>query len=94
MRDELRGFGWEPRDFGAFFDRIGWNRQRPRLDPRRIRLYAASQDRFFDPELVDALARSWGGAPVEWYESSHMGFVRHLPRAATSMRELIDDVAS
>jgi dienelactone hydrolase len=94
MRRELRAFGWEPRDFGRFFDRIGWNRQRARLAPERIRLYAASQDRFFDPELVEALGAHWGGAPIEWYQCSHMGFARHLPRATASMRELIDAAGS
>ncbi|MGI9592169.1 MAG: alpha/beta hydrolase family protein [Myxococcota bacterium] len=93
MRQELRAFGWEPRDFGRFFDRIGWNRQQAKLPPERIRLYAASEDRFFDPELVETLSAHWGGAPIEWYECSHMGFMRHLPRAAASMRELIDAAA-
>ncbi|MDJ0852752.1 MAG: alpha/beta hydrolase family protein [Myxococcota bacterium] len=94
MRSELRAFGWEPRDFGRFFDRIGWNRQRAQLPPDRIRLFAASQDRFFDPGLVESLARQWGGAPIEWYECSHMGFVPRLPRAAESMRAVIDAVGS
>jgi pimeloyl-ACP methyl ester carboxylesterase len=94
MRRELRDFGWEPRDFGAFFERIGWNRQRALLDPAHIRLYAASRDRFFAPALVEDLAERWGGAPIEWYDCSHMGFARHLPRAATSMRSVIDAVAS
>jgi hypothetical protein len=94
MRRELRAFGWEPRDFGRFFDRIGWNRQRARVAPEHIRLYAASQDRFFDPRLVEALAARWGGVPIEWYECSHMGFARFLPRATASMRRLIDAVAA
>lgn len=94
MRGELRDFGWEPRDFGRFFDRIGWNRQRARLAPERIRLYAASQDRFFDPARVEALAAHWGGAPIAWYDCSHMGFARHLPSASANMRKLIDAVAS
>ena len=94
MRSELRAFGWEPRDFGRFFDRIGWNLQRARVAPERIRLYAAAQDRFFAPELVEALAQRWGGAAIEWYDCSHMGFVPRLPRAAESMRELIDGVGS
>lgn len=92
MRRELRDFGQEPRAFGAFFERIGWNRQRPRLDPSRIRLYAARQDRFFDPARVEALAADWGGVPIEWYPGSHMGFVRHLPRVADSLRARIDAI--
>lgn len=92
MRSELRALGCEPREFGAFFDRIGWNRQPARLAPERIRLYAASRDRFFDPALVEALAARWGGTPIEWYDCSHMGFVRHLPRAVESMRAMIDAV--
>jgi hypothetical protein len=94
MRRELCDFGWTPRDFGRFFDRLGWNRQRARVAPEHIRLYAATQDHFFDPALVEALAAHWGGVPIEWYECSHMGFVLHLPRATASMRELIDAVAS
>jgi hypothetical protein len=94
MRRELRSFGWEPRDFGRFFDRIGWNRQRALLPPERIQLFAATQDRFFDPDLVEALAAHWGGVPISWYDSSHMGFARHLPRAAVGMRRLVDAVAS
>jgi hypothetical protein len=94
MRRELRAFGCEPAEFGAFFERIGWNRQRSRLDPARVRLYAASQDRFFDPARVEALAADWGGVPIEWYDCSHMGFARHLPRAAESMRALVDAAAA
>jgi len=93
MRRELRDFGCEPGEFGAFFERIGWNRQRPRLDSKRIRLYAASRDRFFDPDRVRALADHWGGVPIDWYDCSHMGFARHLPRATESMRELVDAAA-
>jgi len=94
MRRELRDFGCEPAAFGAFFERIGWNRQRSRLDPARVRLYAASQDRFFDPARVEALAADWGSVPIEWYDCSHMGFARHLPSAAESMRAVVDAVAA
>jgi pimeloyl-ACP methyl ester carboxylesterase len=94
MRRELRDFGCEPREFGAFFERIGWNRRRALVDPERIRLYAASRDRFFAPSLVEALSAKWGGVPIEWYDCSHMGFARHLPRAAQSMRAVIDAVAA
>jgi len=94
MRRELRDFGCEPAEFGDFFERIGWNRQRSRLDPARVRLYAASQDRFFDPARVEALAADWGNVPIEWYDCSHMGFARHLPNAAESMRAVVDAVAA
>jgi pimeloyl-ACP methyl ester carboxylesterase len=94
MRRELRDFGWQPSDFGAFFDRIGWNALPAKLPPERIRIFAARDDRFFDPRLVQAMADRWGGPAIEWYDSSHMGFAANLPRCARPMRAFIDGCAA
>lgn len=94
MRGELRSFGWQPKDFGAFFERIGWNALTAKLPPERIRIFAARDDRFFDPARVERMAARFGGAPIEWYDCSHMGFIAHLPRASASMRAFIDALAS
>jgi pimeloyl-ACP methyl ester carboxylesterase len=94
MRRDLRAFGWEPADFGAFFERIGWNALPARLPPERIRLFAARHDKFFDPALVQAMAERWGGVEIEWFDASHMGFLPYLPRCATRMRAFIDGCAS
>ncbi len=90
MRRELRSFGWEPADFGAFFDRIGWNDLPAKLPRRRIRIFAASRDKFFAPRLVEEMSERWGGVGIHWYDTSHMGFAANLPRCARSMRDFID----
>jgi hypothetical protein len=94
MRRELRRFGWEPEEFGRFMDRIGWNGMLPLLPPERILLLAAADDRFFRPELVRDLWRRWGEPRIEWYPTSHIGFVTRLPRASAVMREFVDGIAS
>lgn len=93
MRRELRAFGWEPSDFGAFFDRIGWNSLPAKLPPEQIRLFAASRDKFFDPKLVQAMADRWGGVEIDWSDCSHMGFIPNLPRVASQMRAFVDACA-
>jgi pimeloyl-ACP methyl ester carboxylesterase len=93
MRRELRTFGWEPAEFGRFFERLGWNDLKAQLPPERIRIYAASRDKFFAPPVVEEMAERWGGSAIRWYDTSHMGFVARLPRCARSMRRFIDETA-
>jgi pimeloyl-ACP methyl ester carboxylesterase len=90
MRRELRSFGWEPGEFGRFFERIGWNDLSAKLPPERIHIFAASRDKFFAPRSVEQMAERWGGSAIQWYDTSHMGFVAKLPRCARSMRSFID----
>jgi hypothetical protein len=90
MRRDLRAFGWGRAEFGEFVDGIGWNTLSPKLPVERIFMIAASQDRFFDPRIVEAMWDQWGRPAIRWYSSSHMGFIAHLPEALRSMREFID----
>jgi acetyl esterase/lipase len=92
VRRELRAFGFEPADLARFFDRVGWSELRPGIPPRRIRILAASDDRFFRPALVEAMWRRWGEPPIHWYPGSHMGFLTHLPDAVTRLGALVDEV--
>lgn len=93
MRRQMAGFGWTPDDFRGFVERIGWYAMRPRIAPERIHLFAASDDRFFDAAVVDAMARDWGIADLRWYPTSHMGFVLRLPGVGLEMRRLVDRYA-
>lgn len=93
MRDDLRRFGWEPEDVGRFMQRIGWNDLGPVVPRERIQLFAASEDHFFRPELVEAMWRRWGEPEIAWYPCSHMGFLPHLPDALRRLRALVDRVA-
>jgi dienelactone hydrolase len=90
MRGDLARFGWKPRDFAAFTERIGWNELRPVLPPERIHLFAAKDDRFFRPEIVRAMWRSWGKPRIQWYPGSHMTFVAHLPDAVRRLRAFVE----
>jgi hypothetical protein len=69
---------------------LGWYDLRPKLPPQRIHLFAASDDRFFDPAVVEAMWRRWGKPPIRWYPCSHMGFIAHLPEVLRAVREFID----
>jgi Alpha/beta hydrolase domain containing 18 len=89
-RAELRRFGWGDDDFRKFVTEIGWYDLRPKLPPERIHLFTASDDRFFDPAIVEAMWRRWERPPIRWYPCSHMGFIAHLPEALRVMREFID----
>lgn len=91
-RRDLRRFGWTRRDFANFVDDIGWNRLRPQLPAQRIRIFAADDDRFFDPAVVRRMANDWGQAPVRWYPSSHMGFLPWIPEVAGHVRRFIDEL--
>ena len=91
MREDLRGFGWEPEDVGKWMERIGWGRLRPVIPPERIHLFAGSDDLFFRPELVEDLWRDWGEPGISWYPCSHMGFLPYLPEALTTLREFVEE---
>jgi dienelactone hydrolase len=91
MRDDLSRIGWTPRDFGAFFDRLGWRDLRPRVPSERIHLFAADDDRFFRPEVVSDMWERWGRPTVQWYPGSHMGFMASLPDAVRRLRQFVDD---
>jgi dienelactone hydrolase len=90
MRRDLRSFGWGQKEFAAFVDSLGWYDLRPRQPAARILLFAASEDRFFDPRAVKAMWKRWGKPAIHWYPTSHMGFITRLPEALRSMREFID----
>jgi hypothetical protein len=89
-RRDLRRFGWRRSDFAKFVADLGWNDLRPQLPPERIHLFAAADDRFFDPEVVRKMWHAWGEPPIRWYPSSHMGFLPHLPNVLATVREFID----
>ena len=38
--------------------------------------------------------RDWGKPVIQWYPSSHMGFLPHLPAVLTEVRRFIDEVAA
>jgi hypothetical protein len=57
-------------------------------------MIAASEDRFFDPRLVNQLWRRWGKPAIRRYLTSHMGFLTHLPEVLGVMREFIDRPAT
>jgi hypothetical protein len=42
-------------------------------------MFAASDDRFFDPAIVEEMWRRWGRPAIRWYPGSHMGFLVQLP---------------
>jgi pimeloyl-ACP methyl ester carboxylesterase len=90
MRDELRQFGWGIDEFGRFVRDIGWYDLAPRLPPDRICMFAASDDRFFDPAIVEEMWRRWGRPAMRWYPGSHMGFLVHLPEVIAEARCFID----
>jgi dienelactone hydrolase len=90
MRADLTRFGWAPRDFAAFTERIGWNELRPVLPRERIHLFAADDDRFFRPEVVRRMWQRWGEPAIQWYPGSHMGFLTHLPDAVRRLRAFVE----
>jgi len=90
MRRDLRSFGWDRKRFAAFVAGIGWRELRPKLPAERILLMAASNDRFFEPRVVEHMWKQWGKPAIHWYPTSHMGFIAHLPEVLRLMREFID----
>ena len=90
MRHDLRSFGWGRREFDAFVRSLGWYDLVPQLPPTKIFMIAASEDRFFDPHVVKQMWKRWGKPAIEWYPTSHMGFLAHLPDVLGSMRAFID----
>lgn len=93
-RRDLRRFGWTRGDFARFVDDIGWNALRAQLPPERVRLFAADDDRFFDPQVVERMRQAWGGPPIRWYPGSHMGFLPYVPEVMGHVRRFVDDVAA
>jgi pimeloyl-ACP methyl ester carboxylesterase len=91
MRHELRQFGWGVDEFRRFVRDIGWYDLAPRLPPGRIYMFAASDDHFFDPAVVEEMWRRWGRPPIRWYPGSHMGFLARLPDAMAEARRFIDE---
>lgn len=90
MRRDLKSFGWSTKRFGQFVKQLGWYELLPQQPPERVLLIAASDDRFFDPRVVERMWKRWGKPQVEWYPTSHMGFLPYLPSALRSMRQFID----
>ena len=89
MRKDLARFGWNPSDFGDFFERIGWNELGPGVPSERILLLAAEHDRFFDAEVMRAMWRRWGEPEIHWYPTGHMGFIPHMPSAIGHLRRFV-----
>lgn len=92
MREDLARFGWMPRDFAAFSERIGWNDLAPVVPRERILLLAAKDDRFFDARVVRAMWRRWGRPRIRWYPGSHMTFLQHLPDAIVRLRAFVEEL--
>ena len=90
MRADLACFGWAPRDFAAFTERIGWNALRPVIPPECIHLFAADDDRFFRPEVVRQMWKRWGEPPIQGYPGSHMGFLTHMPDAVRRLGAFVE----
>lgn len=88
-RRDLRRFGWTRRDFAAFVDDLGWHELKAQLPPERIRIFAAADDRFFDPAVVERMWRDWGEPPIFWYPCSHMGFLPYVPEVAARVRHFL-----
>ncbi|MCA9774074.1 MAG: alpha/beta hydrolase family protein [Myxococcales bacterium] len=91
MRRELKAFGWGRAEFGACMRMIGWQDLESRIPPERIRLFAASRDGFFDPAVVRAMHERWGAPRIDWYPTSHMGFVPRFPEVVAKMRAFVDE---
>jgi pimeloyl-ACP methyl ester carboxylesterase len=90
MRADLERFGWTPRDFAAFVERIGWNALRPTIPTERIHLFEMEDDHFFRPEVVRRMWQRWGEPAIRWYPGSHMGFIAVLPDAVARLRTFLD----
>jgi pimeloyl-ACP methyl ester carboxylesterase len=94
MRKDLARFGWSPREFGDFFERIGWNDLRPLLAVDRILLFGAEHDHFFDSDVLRAMWQRWGKPEIHWYPTSHMGFIPYMPSATGHLRQFVDKVTA
>jgi hypothetical protein len=94
MRRDLRAFGWERADLNAFVEGIGWSRLRPKLPADKVFVVAASEDRFFDPRIVEQTWSRWGKPAIQWYATSHIGFLPRLPTVWHPMRQLVDRIAA
>jgi pimeloyl-ACP methyl ester carboxylesterase len=92
MRKDLAAFGWTWREFGDFFDSIGWDELRPVIPRERILLFAAEKDRFFDAAVVEEMWRRWNQPAIRWYPTTHMGFVPHMPRAIPLVRQFVTEL--
>ena len=57
-------------------------------------MLAASDDRFFDPEVMEAMWERWVRPCIEWYPASHMGFFRFANEFLTDIREFVDEIAA
>lgn len=90
MRRDLRTFGWDKNDFRDFIEHLGLNDLDPKLSRDRILLFAASDDRFFDPRVVEAMWERWHKPAIHWYPVSHMGFLTRLPEVTGILRTFID----
>lgn len=90
MRHDLKSFGWGRREFNRFVKQIGWADLHPKLGPDKVLLIAASNDRFFEPAVVERMWKRWGKPVIHWYPTSHMGFLPYLPQALREMRQFID----
>jgi dienelactone hydrolase len=93
MRADLGRFGWKPRDFAAFTKRMGWDELRPVIPSERIHLFAARDDHFFRASVMRAMWRRWGKPRIQWYPTSHMGFLPYLPDAVLRLRSFVDGLA-
>jgi len=91
MREDLARFGWTPREFAEFLERLGWNRLHPVIPRERIQLFAADDDRFFRPEVVTEMWERWEQPAIQWYPGSHMGFIASLPDAVRRLRTFVDE---
>ncbi len=89
-RRDLRRFGWSRGDFAQLVADLGWYDLEAVIPPERIQVIAASDDRFFDPEIVREMWRGWGRPSIRWYDTSHMGFLPNLPGALATVRSFID----
>ncbi len=90
MRRELRSFGWGRDELSRFVTSLGWYHLRAVIPRDRILLHAASEDLFFDPEVLAKMWREWGEPAIHWYPCSHMGFAQHLSQVVERMRAFID----
>jgi hypothetical protein len=90
MRHDLTSFGWRKHEFDDFARSIGWYELQPKLPADRVLMFAASEDRFFDPRIVRRLWKRWGQPAIHWYPTSHIGFLTHLPEVLGVMHEFID----
>jgi dienelactone hydrolase len=90
MRHDLKSFGWRKREFDDFARRFGLDDLPPKIPADRVLMFAAAEDRFFDPRLVRRLWRRWGKPAIHWYPTSHIGFLTHLPEVLGVMQQFID----